>query len=194
VVLGVVGLPSAGAWSPSGPCWPQGSTTVKRTDRARVYTAANGRDYGCLFAVGRSFRLDPGEAKNGRPYALRGNYVAYRQEIRHADTGRLSVDLDVLDLRDGSTRHHVKQIFDHAGKTGINRIQATLPSLVLKSNGSVAWIAMVPWSYLRDVYRLDSRGVKLLDRDAQIQRHSLRLHGSQLSWIRDAKSRTADLK
>jgi hypothetical protein len=130
---------------------------------------------GCLFAVGRSFRLDAGQASTGRPFALAGSYAAHRR-------------------RDGSTRHRVVNVFDHEGVTGINRRQATLPSLVLNRNGSAGWIAMVPWSYLRDVYRVDARGVKLLDRDAQIRRHSLRLHDGRLSWIRDGATRTASLR
>lgn len=183
----------AGAWDPAGPCWPAGSRTIVRTDRGRVYTGSDGRDYGCLFSVGRSIRLDPGEAPNGRPYVLHAPYVAYRQVIRHADTHRISVDLDVLDLRSGRSKHHVKDVFDHERRTGINRNQATLPSLVLKGNGSVAWISMVPWSYLRFVYRLDTRGIERLDLDAQIRKHSLRLRRGRLSWVRDGVTHTADL-
>jgi hypothetical protein len=183
----------AGAWDPGGRCWPAGSKTIVRTDRGRVYTGSDGRDYGCLFSVGESFRLDPGEAPNGLPYVLHAPYVAYRQVIRHADTRRISVDLDVLDLRTGRSKHHVKDIFDHERRTGINRNQATLPSLVLKANGSVAWISMVPWSYLRFVYRLDTRGIERVDLDAQIQKHSLRLQRGELSWVRDGRTRTASL-
>jgi hypothetical protein len=87
----------------------------------------------------------------------------------------------------------VKDIFDHERRTGINRNQATLPSLVLKANGSVAWISMVPWSYLRFVYRLDTRGIERVDLDAQIQKHSLRLQRGELSWVRDGRTRTASL-
>ena len=71
-------------------------------------------------------------------------------------------------------------------------------SLVLKSDGAVAWIG-VGSSILRrgsyaEVHRADRRGQALLDSGAAIDPRSLKLNGSTLSWRHANLTRGSSLR
>ncbi len=80
-------------------------------------------------------------------------------------------------------------------------------SLVLKSDGAVAWIAVnfpapspstgvscgneIP--PVTEVRRYDSRGLQVIGQGASIEPASLRLHGSTLTWVDEGMSDNATL-
>ena len=85
----------------------------------------------------------------------------------------------------------------HRAFTGVARVPkdegvGPLTALVLKSDGSVAWIANVgglsgyaPAEY--EVHALDKSGSRLLASGKEIDPHSLALKGSALSWTQTSK-------
>ena len=100
------------------------------------------------------------------------------------------VNVVVIDLRPSRPQ----MVFQRAA-TSIGR-QANVTDLVLSSRGAVAWIVRTdPYSGLRfEVRAAGSNHVeRLLDRGPKIDRHSLRLSGSTLTWLDAGHRRSASL-
>lgn len=181
-----------------GACDPAGSTTLKESARARVFYTdrEDPQIYGCLFARGELISLDPGETPPGnpygKPYALAGKYVASVIRSTNPDIQEQQAYLVVESLADRHNQHFIAGIFrrddqfDYFG-------YARAVSLVVKPDGSAAWISAAAGFAQREVYRVDARGVKRLDRASQVKGHSLRIHGDRLTWINDSKTRHASL-
>ena len=130
----------------------------------------------------------------GPPFALAGRYVAYEQAFYNPDTDDRLQFIVVTDLKRGRIKRRRGPVFD---PTSPDSGRATVERIVLKRNGSVAWLAR-GFSAKRDrmtreVYRLDRRGYRRLDEGPTIKRRSLRLHCRRLSWIHAGHKRTATL-
>jgi hypothetical protein len=77
----------------------------------------------------------------------------------------------------------------------------SIGSIVLKDNGSVAWIgtgrvydpATSQNVQIVSVAKSDKGGTKELDRGDGIDQSSLRLEGSTLTWVKDGEPRSATL-
>jgi hypothetical protein len=75
----------------------------------------------------------------------------------------------------------------------------TVDVVVVKRDGSVAWIAhatSIPSGHqsVTEVEKSDRTSQTLLDKSARIGRGSLRLRGSELSWRDGATTKTATLR
>lgn len=181
---------------------PRGSTVFARSKYAVVYEDSRGRDFGCLFSLGQRAELIDAYTDYTNPFTLAGRYVAYPQTSQDPD-GTEYYLLTVFDLRQGGW-HTLSGIYANPPEpphqaTGIKT------DLVLKKNGSVAWISCYP--YMGDidstnchrnpplqVWRTDRRGTKLLDASTELRKHSLKRRGSTITWRDGSKTRTAQLK
>jgi hypothetical protein len=202
----------AGGMTSRGPCYPEGSKGLARDSSGRVYYDTHREHYyGCLFSRGKAVPLDGDDtvgdperfesrANGGEsaPVAIAGRFVGFVGE-RCGDQCRTG--LYVYDLLNRRVRHE----FISTGRSrcvqfsgGEECYEDQLTGLVLKRNGSIAWLACLrlepntcnPYEHPRyQVKRLDSRGTKLLDASDDIDRRSLRLTQSRkgVTWIKGGK-------
>jgi hypothetical protein len=152
-----------------------------------VWTRGTFADFACLYSQGKARRLPNEGGGTHRPYRLAGRYVAY------ATFGSAIGDefdrLYVYDIRAGRVHEFASS----------NQISA----IVLKPNGSVAWIqhslVAAPGSAtsyeVRKISVAERQGAFLLDRDTGIGATSLALSadGSSITWKRDGAAQTAPL-
>ena len=158
--------------------------------------AINGTVYGCLDATGKRFLLGKRSVCIGsrrvESVMVTGELAAYGLEACGVDTGFTQVV--VRRLSDG------KQLLADPAITGPLGPESyeAIGSLVLKSDGAVAWIALghsivSQGAQRREVHSATAASQKLLDAGRTINPGSLRLHGSTLTWSDGAKTRSATL-
>jgi hypothetical protein len=155
--------------------------------------------YGCAFTRGHSFRLGefptedncgPGTCGLIDHETLAGPLVAYEHSVIAGESGEHEEKFWVIvrDLRDGRVLHRVP--------TGVPFPPSPLvvgngptPLIVLKSDGSVAWITADFAGELKlyEVHALDKTGSRVLATGSDIDPHSLALAGSTLYWTQAGK-------
>jgi hypothetical protein len=178
----------------SAQCGPSGAHTLAADSRARVY-ASGGGVYGCANSSGHSYLLAPNESRLGQrrvgKVALAGVDAAYSETTYGVDTGSATVTVRRLDT--GRTLRSLAAMTQPVGPEAFESVD----SLVVKANGSVAWIvvasSIVRHSSQTEVNRADRRGEARLDTGPGIGSSSLRLRGSELSWSAGGATRTATL-
>jgi hypothetical protein len=163
-----------------------GARIVLRSSEAVVFTK-RGFTYGCLFRPGNVHRL-PEEGGDIHDFRLSGRFVAYAT----AGSG-IGDEFDrvyVFDLRTG-------RLFNSYSGTFVSTI-------VVKRNGSVAWIqasvVRAPagsgqtWREVRKG-EAGAVGEELLDRSATIVASSLALSADRrmVTWTRDGQQRSAPI-
>jgi hypothetical protein len=203
VLTGLALSPAASART-EAPCAMKGSKTLAASSYARIYRTpelkAGGRDvYGCVYRTGHRRYLGSGGSKVdfiaaetyiGR-VALAGRFVAFSDHI----TGRWGVgfSIEVVDLTTGTRRT----------ATGVpsrrdSSQQADVDSIVLRKNGSAAWMYSFRPSpddpRERFVAKLDSDGQAELARGFDIEPHSLALGGATVYWTQAGAPRSATLR
>src|SRR5205807_607519 len=121
--------------------------------------------------------------------ALSGTTLAYGLESCGVDTGSSSVV--VRRLSDG---RQLRLLPATTGQLAPESYQL-VGSVVVKSDGAVAWIAaansVVRQSGSVEVHRADRRGHAALDSGPSIEAGSLRLRGSTLTWRHGAATKSA---
>jgi hypothetical protein len=173
------------------PCRPTAdSVTIAQNPAARVFTAADGNDYACLYSVGRAFYLSGAEHYDYRLVHFSGPYVAYVQNIEASDD-----NIGEMDLRTGRLRTFVIATpIDNSVCYGVG-------SLALNADGGIAWIGtnflgfacISPPGPEIEVRRHDRRGLRILDRGRQIVPASLHLLKGVLSWTDGGVKRKSTL-
>jgi hypothetical protein len=154
--------------------------------------------YGCLYARDREWPLR-GFAEFGQdfgPWALAGRYVAYGYEYEEAAPDLAYEQIHVLDLRSGKEKSGV------GGPTDSPNGESYVHAIVLKRNGSIAWISSYHDDYphvLFQVWALErGRGGKKrkLDEGDSIRPHSLALsdNSKMLYWRAGSEIRSAKLR
>ncbi|HEX5911238.1 MAG TPA: hypothetical protein VFY44_12160 [Thermoleophilaceae bacterium] len=189
----LAGAPPADAAKrkPRPSCAKKGSTTVRATRDARLFTVFT-RDavdhlYGCLRAVGRPVELaeatDEIDAETAfGDVRLSGRYAAWRETSTDVSCKAAcppgydgtTESVSVYDLRRRRTVRTVS-----AGVTG--------GALVLTRRGGVAWLSG------EELFAADRSGTRRLDTGA-IAPRSLRAEISIVSWVRDGVERFARLR
>jgi hypothetical protein len=185
VVLAVFGVGAmvasaggrAGLRSARSGCYPKGSTTVAQDKAGRFFrigsSPLSGPWYVCAFQQGTPRRLsgfkNPDASRPVGPSArVAGRYVAFFL----CCVGGSAVD--VVDMVTGHPAFFERSFL------------ATSNGLVLKPDGSVAWIA----SGFK-VIRHDSTGTAVVDSGPGIDRHSLAAGGAWLYWTNAGSPRSA---
>jgi hypothetical protein len=186
---------------PFSGCRSQRAKTDLRNDGGRVFEQLLGigggvflpHVYACLFSTNKRILLgrnwDDEMIEQPR---LAEPYVAY------LNTGSMSrsAAITVRDLRDGHVLRDRLQPSLESSDYYTQRVRL-VTSLVLKANGSVAWIvdrqAFADQPRTLDVVAVDSAGRRLLDRGADIEPESLTLTGSTLTWRKGGATKSATL-
>lgn len=159
--------------------------------------------YSCVYDNGRSYHLGTAEVCGGggpcfgvTPEALVGAIVAYEKHYVASHEPEDKWLVVVRNLRTGRILRRVPTGTPlHPGSTGVGPVK----TLVLKPDGSVAWIA---YDYERslyptatseaevpyyDVYAADKSGTRLLASGFDVSPSSLALAGSTLYWTQGGK-------
>ena len=181
-------------------CWPSGSRTVVHTEHARVYTV---REDGynvaraCLYRTGRRVKLDDLDysIRSFAPYRLAGPYVAYMDTfvpIEPYDNSDRYVR--IVDLRTGRVvRDAVAWRGDDEPVTDPGDYpQPELRALELSKAGRAAWIS--DWFKEREVWRLDIRGARRLDRRTGSGLRSLNIGTSRVTWLNAGTRNSASFR
>jgi hypothetical protein len=188
-------IPVAGQASAQAriPCRPaSGTTTIARSTRARIFEdQRDGNDYVCLYSDGHAHYLSSSEHYEYRLVRFAGSYVAYVQNVEGVDD-----HVGVMDLRMGRMGNYqeVRPID--------NAVCPQVDSLVLKSDGAVAWIATNflaegfcenPPGPAIEVRLHDRHGLRVVDSGTGIIPTSLHLSDSMLRWVDAGHVRSATL-
>jgi hypothetical protein len=185
----------AGAAGAGAVCGPAGAHTLAADSRARVYSN-QGKVYGCARSGSKSYPLGKVDksVNEGRvgPLALSGVDVAYGLTSYGVDT--INASIMVRRLTDGQVVRQHRAINEAVGAEYFETVDA----VVVKRDGSVAWIAHATWvgsqgKSVTEVDKSDRTNTSLLDSSPSIVTNSLRLHRSELSWEDGSSSRSATL-
>jgi hypothetical protein len=182
------------------------SRLIAANSEAEVYEKLPGILYGCAYG-GRPHEIGPVPGAYGdspdvsaevRGLVLAGAMAAYE---KHSSTREPSsrTEVTVLDLRTGQRVHNAPSgtlVPSNPYEVGSGRVTA----LVVKSDGSVAWIAedyagtFPTGSRFYQVHELGASGESILASDAGIVPESLALAGNTLYWTEEGKPMSATLE
>jgi hypothetical protein len=193
-------------------CLPRHATILAASNRGRVFSRDGEPEFaeGCLFAVGRRWRLSRGDAlpQAAAPIATAGRFVAYHGLSCGEGESGCDHELEVMDLVTGRFR---AQLFNARAQGNCNVGDGgdcglgSIGSIALKPNGSVAWIACsgtgddecdreLPAATV--VIRADRTGRHVLDSGRRVRPRSIRLAdgGRAIVWRHGAGRRRAPLR
>lgn len=193
-VLAAAALAS-GASARGAVCGPSSARTLAADSLARVY-AQSKKVLGCAKGSHSSYVLGSGSnsMNQGRvgPIALAGVDVAYGKTTSGVDV--ITANVVVENLTDGRVLRNNPATVGNFGPETAQHVD----SIVVKPNGSVAWIAtvnsIISHRGTTQVRKSDRSSRASLDSGRKIKPDSLRLHGSKLSWIDASVTRTATLR
>jgi hypothetical protein len=176
------------------PCRPgHGTTTIAHSRNARLFEDERTDGYyACLYSDGHARYLSDNEHYEYGLVRFAGPYVAFVQSVESVAT-----DVGVVNLRTGHAHY-----YQELAPAVEDSVCAEVDSLVLKSDGAVAWIAtnflgeicgpVHPGATI-EVRVHDRYGLHVLDSGIGIVPASLRLSGSLLAWVDAGQARTATL-
>jgi hypothetical protein len=194
VIAALMVLPPVIAAGKRSSCGRRQGHTLVQSDTARAYTL-DGDVFACAIPAGVAYRLGSasvcvGSSRAG-PVAIAGRLVAYGLERCGVDTG--STIVVVRRLTNGKRLHSDPATTRPVGPESYQ----TVDSLVVKRDGSDAWIAVAnslgTHGTGTEVHAHDTNGFALLDSGDGVNPSSLRLDGSQLTWRHGARKRSATL-
>lgn len=188
------GLSGAIAHASTVPCGPGDGHTLAADRVARVYER-NHAVYGCSIHGSKSYRLggrSPYAEDSVGPVALSGEDAAYG--VRRSGVDTISAAVLVRRLSDGKRLHSDPATTKPLPAEFFQQVD----TVVVKSDGSVAWIAdagsiLDGKSTDVEVHKDDATGRVLLDSGRAIHRRSLQLEGSMLTWRHGDQTRSATL-
>jgi hypothetical protein len=174
------------------PCRPgPGTTTIAHSKNARIFEdSRTENDYACLYSNGHPHLLSPSEHYGYPIVRFAGPYVAYVPTTEGSQG-----ETTVMDMRSGH-----KHSYEAVQPYETNNLCGEVVSLVLKSDGAVAWTARnlgeacphAPPATV-EVRVHDRHGLRVLESNAGIVPSSLHLSDSTLSWLKSGETRTATL-
>lgn len=192
----------------------RGTKTIAHSRRARIFSdERTGDDYACLYSNGHARFLSTTEHWEYELVRFSGRYVAF---VAFAETANAYVG--VMNLNTGRVRLFREYEEVAPIKAPRNECPSAVPncsvvcpqvdSLVLESNGAVAWIAVnfpapspttdsscgTQIAPVTEVRRYDQGGLGVIATGAGIVPSSLRLAGSTLSFTDDGHTVTSTLR
>ncbi len=182
-----------------GRCVPR-STDVQASDPlGELWLSAGGSDlFGCLWGAKTYTVWSAGEGgvQLAQFVTMRGTYAAFNGG--GGSSSDSSSSLGVMDLKTGKERGLAVAVGPGSYDTG------RVTSLVLKANGSIAWISqtsgvanpstpqLIPT--LTEVYADDSSGRRMIASSTAISPTSLALAGSAIYWLQGGVAESATLR
>lgn len=156
--------------------------------------------YGCVYGH-KPYRLGvvPEESSGGVEFlTLNGVMVAYQEGAFNKYTPLASWIIAVRNLLTGKIVHRIPTgaYMGTEGSTGIGSAEA----IVVKSDGSVAWIATdseekaATHGPYYQVHAVDKAGSRVLAAGSMIEPHSLALAGNTIYWTEEGKPLSASLE
>jgi len=195
VIAVVVAASGASAHGPL--CGPSKAHTLASDALARVYSRG-GKVYGCAKGSHSSYFLGSTSPSATRerarvgPIALAGVDVAFGRTTSGVDV--ISAEVVVRNLTDGRVLRDDAATAGNFGPETAQRVD----SIVVKPDGSVAWIAsvnsIISHRGTTQVRKSDQTRRASLDSGRKIKPNSLRLDGSKLSWSDGLVMKTATLR
>ncbi|HEY1834178.1 MAG TPA: hypothetical protein VGG08_07065 [Solirubrobacteraceae bacterium] len=204
VVVILIGVFASAATATHGHsrCAPISKKTVTHDRVAEVYYAFDGEITGCVYALGKPYRLGPGfealsQGSHGlEDFVLNGIYVAYEQIHAPFEPDLIrpaSFYVVVRNLRTGNIVHR-EPTGASSDPTSIGLGSAR--RLVVSKTGAVAWSVIDYRTYCHtdptlncvQVRVIDSRGGAVVaeaqepSRGVGIEANSLTLHAGVISW------------
>ncbi len=175
-------------------CEPFQAKTLA-SDRAAVVYSFHGSAYACLRPTGPSYKLGSVRLCIGTtyagPFALAGDVVAYGAKTCGVDFS--STEAVARNLKTGRVLHR-----EPATSHTLVEQEGGLQSIVVKPDGSLAWIAteqsLGNERRLLQVRKDDRGGDRQLDSSLAVTPSSLKLHGSRLTWRDAGELRSATLR
>jgi hypothetical protein len=176
------------------PCRPgPGTITIAHSRQARLFEDQRMDGYyACLYSDGHARYLSDNEHWQYGLVRFAGPYVAFVQSAESVES-----DIGVVNLRTGHAHY-----YEELAPPIEAMICPEVDSLVLKSDGAVAWIAT---NFLSEIcgpehpsatieVRVHDRyGLHVLDSGPGIVPTSLRLSGSRLEWVDAGQVRSVTL-
>ena len=187
---------SAGGRSASPGCYPKGSRTIAQDKAGRFYIGSGpfgGSWYVCAFKQGTPRKLHRPNPDTiglfiGPSAKVAGRYAAFifigPTGFCLGGGGRPPSEVWVVDMVTG------QRTFSERLTGGQS---FPVPRVVLKPDGSVAWVTSDSCSggAILYVHRHDSTGTAIVDSGPQIDPHSLAAGGSWLYWTKAGSPRSA---
>jgi DNA-binding beta-propeller fold protein YncE len=179
---------------------------VRADSQAKVYLIRENRRFsaedvyrGCVFGGKRSYRLAPMHTSRlgGPDIVLAGHVVAYElgfsvPDMGVPESGESEDVVYVTDLLTGRTLHRVPTgTPSHPNPSEIGIGSPT--TIVVKPDGSVAWIVATAEATVYEVHAVDKAGRRLLASGPDIAPNSLALAGSTLYWTQGGEPISAPL-
>ncbi len=182
----------AGKRSASRGCYPKGSRTIAKDKAGRFFHIARNW-YVCAFKQGTPRQLGhivPGAGVTpwARSAKVSGRYLAVfflGPTGFNGQPGRPPSAVAVYDMATG------QRTFYERVRGPENLPPATGGNLVLKPDGSVAWMSRATSTGIWSVNRHDSTGTATVDSGPQVDPHSLAAGGSWLYWTDAGSPRSA---
>jgi hypothetical protein len=182
-------------------CRRHGSKTLRTSSTARVFER-EGNVYGCLYRVGRPYRLGVSDPHGGfggdyvDPIRLRGPFVGFaRQWSDHY--GQTDATVAVKDLRDGRVVH----AFSRSGNGQDVCYGAPPPyevtDLALARSGGVAWIATVGYcdgERQKVTTMATGKPLEVIDDSGAVEPESLLYSRGSIFWRHGSEDRSAPLR
>lgn len=197
VVAAVVAavLAASGASAHGAVCGPPKARTLAADSLARVYSQGK-KVYGCAKGAHSSYALGSASSSMGQdrvgPIALAGVDVAFGSTNSGVDV--ISAEVVVKNLTDGRTLRDRPATAGNFGPETAEHVD----SIVVKPDGSVAWIAtvnsIISHRGTTEVRKSDRTSRASLDSGRRIKPDSLRLDGSDLTWSDGSVRKTAKLR
>jgi hypothetical protein len=174
-------------------CGPAKARTLAADSRIRVYSY-QGSVSACAAGAKRTYRLGGSRtclrSDLVGTVAVAGGLAAYADERCGVDTG--STTVEVRQVASGRL-----QFTHQAGAVAGPESYTSVGSIVVRSNGALAWIAqshsIVAHRNATEVLARAGSGVRILGQGAGIDPASLRLAGSRVSWRQSGTRRSATL-
>jgi hypothetical protein len=199
VVAGFAWVTPASAGAAPSDCSPARTTTLARSDRARLFRRTDtGQVFACWFARPEPFAVDDPTVQDDalRPMRLAGRFAAVFFETQFADGGAATT-VTVVDLVTREPRDRVPTRVAPRNPTGPVR------AMVLTHAGNLGFVSCrsstvrILRCAARDpgyqVIRVTKSGETLLDSGSTIDPGSLRARNGRLGWLHAGSRRAATL-
>lgn len=191
LIAGAIGVPAEASRAAHG-CSARGQI-IARDSLAVVYSSG-GSAYACADSAGKAYKLGSTGfcigVRRATPFRLAREVVAYGLTECGVDTS--STQVVALDLATGKTLRNDPDV-----SVAPPEAYGSVTSLVLKADGSDAWIAtdhsLGAGARIVQVWRHDRHGLTMLDSGLPVKLGSLKLSSSRLTWRDGSATRHASL-